>query len=145
MENNIINNTKEAECLRCGKCCANVLLLTPMEIQSIKKHIKKNNVQPTNRNSIMLFSSQGYVDCCPFLTKENLCAIYTVRPKICKEFKCSSFCDLTDNNQTDYKNVKATNMMKTFFPEEYCPYDDSNLDVINEKINNLNKKIYNRK
>lgn len=136
---------KNNKCLKCGKCCANILLLTSMEIQRIKKYIKENNIVPVNRNSVVLFSSTAYVDCCPFLTKENLCSIYEVRPKICKEFKCSSFCDLTDTNQTDYKNVNAINMMRTFFPNEYCPYDDNNLKIMNQKLNNLSKKIYNRK
>ena len=140
MKNNLKNNV----CLKCGNCCSNILLLTQAEIQTIKTYIKKNNVQPINRNSLLLFASEGYVDCCPFLTKENLCAIYNVRPKICKEFKCSAFCDLEETNQTDYKNVKAVNMMRTFFPDEYCPYDDSKLDVINRRINNLTKKIYNK-
>jgi IS30 family transposase len=36
-------------------------------------------------------------------------------------------------------------MLKTFYPKEYYPYDDKELNAINEKINELNRKIYNNK
>ena len=42
----------------------------------------------------------------------------------------------------NYKNVKAINMLKTFFPDEYCPDLSEELKKINNKIKNINKKIY---
>jgi hypothetical protein len=42
----------------------------------------------------------------------------------------------------DYRNIKAINMMKTFYPNEFCPFNDEILNELNEKITQLKKKIY---
>ena len=99
------------------------------------------NIKCNNKNSVMLNTSGGYIDRCPFLSNDNLCMIYEVRPEICKEFKCSSYCDV-ENTNMNYKNVRAINMLKTFYPDEYCPYNGIDLDLINQRLNNLSKQIY---
>lgn len=141
----IKDNTKNGKCSRCGKCCANILFLTSSEILRIQKYIKTHNIQPINRNSALLSSSDNYVNCCPFLSKENLCLIYNVRPKICEEFSCGYYCDLRTDMGIDYRHIKAVNMLKTFFPNEYCPCDDQELNLLNKKIKNLQKSFSNKK
>ena len=134
-------NVEKRKCSKCGKCCANILLLTSSEITNIQKFIRKNNIKPVNRNSIVFLSDKEYVNCCPFLSKEMLCNIYSVRPQICREFECSTFCDLNKNTKMNYQNIKAINMLKTFFPNEYCPENDEELNIINKRINELAKII----
>ena len=133
--------SEKSSCKKCGACCANFLLLSNEEILQIKQYIINNNIKPVNRNSPLIMDGT-YDNCCPFLTKENLCAIYSVRPSICKEFECSAFCDTTQSNQMDYRNIKAINMMKTFYPNEFCPFDDKILNELNKKLIQLKKKIY---
>lgn len=132
--------SEKNNCNKCGACCANFLLLTNKEISQIKQYIIKNRIKPINRNSSLMTNTP--YNCCPFLTKDNLCAIYSVRPLICKEFECSSFCDVTQTTETIYKDIKAINMMKTFYPNEFCPFDDKVLNEINKKITNLKIKMY---
>ena len=139
--NGVKDNTIDGQCSKCGKCCSNILLLREQEIKKIKKFIKQNNIKCNNKNSVMLNTSGGYIDRCPFLSNDNLCMIYEVRPEICKEFKCSSYCDV-ENTNMNYKNVRAINMLKTFYPDEYCPYNGIDLDLINQRLNNLSKQIY---
>ena len=52
------------KCNQCGKCCANVLMLSKKEIDKIKKYIKKNNISVINRNNVFL---EADVNICPFL------------------------------------------------------------------------------
>lgn len=136
---------EKSKCSKCGKCCTNILLLEDQEIKRIKKFIRENDIKCNNKNSIMLASSEGYIDRCPFLSNDNLCMIYEMRPQICRDFKCSTFCDLKNTTETNYEKVKAINMIKTFYPNEYCPCDDSELNLINEKLNNLKDRIKNKK
>ena len=125
------NNTINGTCSGCGNCCANVLMLTSQEINIIKKYIKKHNIQAVNRNTIF-----NFVNICPFLNQENKCNIYDVRPEICKKFSC----DINNSdNLTDYTNVKAVDMISTFYPNEFSEKVD--LTEINKRITILQKKI----
>lgn len=121
-----------SQCMSCGKCCANILLVSSSEMKKIKKYIQTNKIKPINRQSIML----PYQDICPFLTQDNKCNIYEVRPAICKRYQCYE----DPGYDLDYRNLKAINMLQTFYPNEFCPYVD--LTAINENIKNKNKIIY---
>ena len=72
------------KCDNCGGCCSNLLPVTNREIKTIRKYIK--------RHRIAEIKSMNPLDC-PFLDKEKdlKCRIYEVRPRICREFFCSSF------------------------------------------------------
>ena len=121
-----------SQCMSCGKCCANILLVSSSEIKKIKKYIQTNNIKSINRQSIML----PYQDICPFLTQDKKCIIYEVRPAICKRYQCYE----DPGYDLDYRNLKAINMLQTFYPNEFCPHVD--LTAINENIKNKNKIIY---
>ena len=60
------------------------------------------------------------------------------------QFECSSFCDISYSNETNFKDTQAINMIKTFYPDEFCPNIDKEIDDINRHMNNLKKKIYNK-
>ena len=80
--------TINGECSGCGRCCTNILPLSQKEIQKIKSYIGQYKVTPVNRNNVL---TKEYSNVCPFLSKENKCNIYKVRPEICKRFICSKF------------------------------------------------------
>lgn len=128
----VMNNTIKGKCSGCGNCCSNILLLTNDEIKKIKEHVKIHNIKPINRNTIL---STEYKDVCPFLGRDNKCAIYPIRPKICRTF----ICDDSVRDDIDYVNIVVTNMIKTFFPEEYCPEID--LSSIEKRIKELQNKL----
>ena len=119
-------------CKNCGKCCANILLVSHEEINTIKKYIKKHNILPINKQSVLI----PYQDICPFLTKDKKCSIYEVRPPICKRYQCYE----EPTYDLDYRELKAISMISTFYPNEYCPQID--LSIINNKIKTNNKIIY---
>lgn len=127
-----LNNTINGKCSGCGNCCSNILLLTEKEINKINKYIKKYKIKPINRNSIL---NTEYKDVCPFLNNDNKCNIYPIRAKICKTFMC----DNSKREDIDYLNVKVVNMIKTFFPKEYCPEID--LSFIEKRIKELQNKL----
>jgi Fe-S-cluster containining protein len=126
------DNTKNGECSNCGKCCTNILLLTADEITKIKKFINFNKIKPVNRNNFLT----SYVDICPFLSNDKKCLIYEVRPQICQNFICKTE---YDDKFLNYKQIKAINMLKTFFPNEYC--EDVDLTEINNRLRNFKKNI----
>lgn len=128
---------KDVECISCGKCCANILMLSNKEINIIKHYIKKNNVQVINRNSALLKED---VNICPFLRKDRHlthCAIYEVRPSICKSFSCNP----KYNKDMNYDGVKAINMLLTFGGEEQFTINPPDLTFLNNRIKMLQNKI----
>lgn len=123
------------QCKKCGNCCSNILMVSSNEIDTIKKYIKKHNISPINRQSIFT----EYIDICPFLKKENgetKCLIYDVRPNICKRYQCYE----EPKYDLDYRNLKAINMLKTFYPNEFCQEVD--LTELNNRIKRNQKIIY---
>lgn len=118
----ITDNTIAGHCACCGRCCSDVLLVSKEEQQKIKDYIKKNEIKPVNRNSIL--ENKPQVDICPFLNERKLCNIYEVRPEICSRFLCSEFCKKKESTQ-DYLKVEVISMTQTFFPEVKLaqPYD----------------------
>lgn len=75
-----MNNTINNQCSRCGKCCTPLLPIGEKETKAIKKYIAKKKIVPSNEN----------INKCPFLTKDNSCSIYDIRPEICTKFICST-------------------------------------------------------
>ena len=78
------DRSNNGRCSRCGQCCGNYLPMTEHEVQRIKTYIKKRNIQPANP---YLHSLEK--DVCPFRDEENkTCVIYSIRPDICRNFRC---------------------------------------------------------
>ena len=131
-------NIKNKECNQCGKCCANVLMLSPKEITTIKSYIEKNNIPIINHNTIFM---QEDANICPFLEKEDngntKCNIYPVRPSICRSYNCSPIYNRTMN----YDGVQAINMLFTFGGYDQFSIKAPDLSKINERIKELQKKI----
>ena len=122
-----------SSCKNCGKCCANILMLSKEEISNIKDYINKNNIKLINRNHIGLKED---VNICPFLSNENKCNIYEVRPSICRSYNCNK----EHSGIMNYSGVKAINMLMTFGDNEFS-INPPNLDELNKRIVELQKKM----
>ncbi len=127
-------------CNRCGKCCTDVLMAKPQEIEKIKKYIIKNNIKPINRNTIF---DKEQKNICPFLTMDNKCLIYPVRLEMCEKFFCSN--SKEQNKLETYKYVDVISMMQTFFPNEYITNSPIDLTYEKLRLKNLQEKIYGKK
>lgn len=114
--NSITNFTCDGKCSNCGECCSAFLPLNDIEISSIKKYIKANNIKPFYHTSVLSKLEDGI---CPFRDNERrICTIYKVRPQICRSFICSKPTpDIEDSKRLCYQNRKAVNMWKVFFNE----------------------------
>lgn len=124
-------------CVQCGKCCANILLLSDDEIDNIKRYIIENKIEVKNRNTFLL---QEDSNVCPFLDDNSIppkCRIYEVRPSICRSFSCNPKKSKTMN----YNGVKAINMLFTFGGKNQFSVKAPNLKDINNRIKFLQKKI----
>ena len=128
-------------CVNCGRCCANILMLSDKEIKIIKEYMQEHNIIVINRNSALLKED---VNICPFLQKNGdlaYCSIYEVRPSICRSFSCNSKYNIDMN----YDGVKAINMLLTFGGEDQFTINPPDLTFINKSIKELQKKINKRK
>ena len=63
----------------CGECCSRFLPLTAGEAAVLRLNGAKARPEP-----------EGALDMtCPFLTEEKRCAVYGVRPAVCRAYDCS--------------------------------------------------------
>ena len=89
MNNGVHDLTCNGECTQCGNCCSNLLPMTEDEISVIRRYIKKHNIK--EHRHILPLAEPTIDMTCPFLDDDKnceKCAIYEVRPKICKDFIC---------------------------------------------------------
>jgi len=128
----------ENSCVQCGRCCANILMLSPKEIKRIKEYIQDNKIEVINRNSILLLEDSNI---CPFLRMngdKSECAIYEVRPSICKSFSCNP----KFSKDMDYEDVEAINMLFTFGGPNQFSIKAPDLTPINDRIKELRDIIF---
>lgn len=95
-----MNLTCKGQCNKCGQCCVPFIPITLEEYDTINKYIKDNNIEP---NLPKVKGNDLYLHC-PFLTDENKCSIYDVRPEVCRNFICSSTDAKIDHDRTYYDN-----------------------------------------
>ncbi|HHF7036739.1 TPA: YkgJ family cysteine cluster protein [Streptococcus mutans] len=80
---------REIDCTKCANCCK-ILgpLFTESDISRIAKHFRmrfpvfEDMYLRVDEDNDKVFKSMP----CPFLGEDNLCFIYDVRPKACREF-----------------------------------------------------------
>jgi len=77
------------DCLKCANCCTTTgPLFTYKDINRIAKHLKLKPSAFTDKY-LKIDEDKDFVlkqVPCIFLSKENHCSIYNVRPKACREF-----------------------------------------------------------
>lgn len=122
------------KCKKCGLCCKNEEIgpiVTPEEVKIISRHIEEDYFDFLNQNckkSYIVVDGKKYEiyflnkieSGCVFLTKDNLCSIYSVRPYQCrntpfdflsqykywKHMKCVNF--------EEFENIDSTKQDKMF-------------------------------
>lgn len=80
---------REIDCTKCANCCK-ILgpLFTEADISRIAKHFRmrlpvfEDMYLRVDKDNGKVFKSMP----CPFLGEDNLCSIYDIRPKACREF-----------------------------------------------------------
>jgi Fe-S-cluster containining protein len=98
---------KKTNCLKCANCCKTTgPLFTLADIERIAKHLRLKTQHFINQY-LQIDEDNDYVlqgVPCTFLTSDNSCLIYEVRPKACREFphtdrkKFQQITDLTLKN-----------------------------------------------
>ncbi|EFQ56524.1 YkgJ family cysteine cluster protein [Streptococcus downei] len=80
---------EEIDCRQCANCCKSLgPLFTEADIERISKAFRmklsvfEGTYLRTDEDGDKVFQSMP----CPFLGKDNLCSIYEMRPKACREF-----------------------------------------------------------
>lgn len=74
-----VTNRYKGNCKGCGECCSRILPLSKTDIAGIRKYVEQHGIEQTAQ-------SDGLT--CPYLTKDRKCAVYPVRPDICRAYRC---------------------------------------------------------
>lgn len=85
----LTDKTYNGHCSSCGECCSRFIPVSKKERKEILRYCKKENiVLSLSGVPLKLEHAQYYI--CPFrnIGTQN-CAIYPVRPNICKSFICN--------------------------------------------------------
>ena len=98
----VTNYTVNGICSGCGQCCSGVLPMTHGEFKRIKAYVLKHKIKPkaTNKKSSRIDLT------CPFLSADNKCMIYKVRPDICRTFICSKDIETIKKEKSEHYNSK---------------------------------------
>ena len=139
MNNGTYNFCKKGKCIECGKCCSNILPMSPVEIDRIKAHIVEHNIQPTVRINALTVASFDMN--CPFMDDVkscHKCKIYEVRPQICRDFICDPK-QRKAPKLADYMDVYFVDVRETFFERiknslEYQIVLDEVIKVLGKQI-----------
>lgn len=87
MNSGINDFTKDGECSNCGECCSNFLPISQKEIELIRRFIHKKKISEQKHRIPLSGMSVDWT--CPFRnSSERKCVIYSVRPAICRDFRC---------------------------------------------------------
>ena len=114
MEDNIYNFTKDGKCSGCGNCCTNLLPMSKKEVAAIHKYIEKYGIKECRHR---LPVANPVIDMtCPFRNNDNRsCAIYEVRPEICRQFICDNAKRAKHNRQLLRQTRSLVDVRSEFF------------------------------
>ena len=98
----------EIDCTACANCCKTLgPLFTEADIQRIAKHFRmklgafEEAFLKVDEDGDKIFKTMP----CPFLGEDNLCSIYDVRPKACREFPHTDLKKIYQINNLTIKNT----------------------------------------
>ncbi|MGT2674402.1 YkgJ family cysteine cluster protein [Streptococcus rupicaprae] len=99
---------QEIDCTQCANCCKRLgPLFTEADITWIAKHFRmklpafESMFLRTDEDGDKVFQRMP----CPFLGEDNLCSIYDVRPKACREFPHTDRKKIYQINHLTLKNT----------------------------------------
>lgn len=119
MKNGVYDFTKGGKCSQCGACCSDLLPISESEYSRIKRYIKKHNIKEQKHTAPAVLVEQPKLDLtCPFLNeskKTEKCAIYPVRPAICRFFVCNDPQGARNHPELYEEKRVPVSMRDTFF------------------------------
>ena len=102
-----VQDIYKGNCRGCGECCSRFLPITAEEEFVIGAYVKKHGVEIT--------PPRGDIDLmCPFLNKKKECAIYEVRPEICRVYRCDKHKAKTLPVPKKWERMRTVDMRETF-------------------------------
>lgn len=115
MEHGVYDFTANGECSQCGACCSNFLPMSSKEIKEICRYVKKHHVQEQKR--VVPMVDKPFDLTCPFRSEsEKKCLIYSVRPQICRNFRCDyPRRHIQMNKELLHKRYQVVDMRKEFY------------------------------
>lgn len=116
MKSGVYDFTKDGQCSNCGSCCSNFLPISGKEIKAIRRYIEKRKIK--ERRHVFPFSDFPDMDfTCPFRDNaERKCVIYSVRPAICRDFRCDKPAKNIQADKSMYHGkYSIVDMRKEFF------------------------------
>ena len=117
---------QEIDCTTCANCCKTLgPLWTEADIERVSKYLRmkisdfETSFLRVDEDGDKVFQNMP----CPFLGADNLCSIYDVRPKACREFP-----------HTDRKKIYQINHL-TIKNDLYCPAVYEFLEKLQQRLN----------
>lgn len=106
---------EKIDCLHCANCCKSIPpIINETDANRIARHLR---IKPSVFNERYTTTDEDHdvvinASPCPFLGKDNLCSIYEVRPKACREYPHT-------NNLEFRKNIKLHAVNAGYCPGVY--------------------------
>lgn len=115
MDDNIYNFTKDGKCSGCGGCCSNLLPMSQKEVDVIHRYIMKHHIKECKH--LLPVAKPAFDMTCPFRDNDNkICAIYEVRPEICKQFICDNEQRVKHNRKLLGQTRNVVDVRSEFYP-----------------------------
>lgn len=131
MNINVTDFTENGRCSNCGKCCSDILPLSRMEIDRIKRYIKTHGIREQRHNG-----RTGADLTCPFRDeKARKCLIYKVRPDICRVFMCNYTAEDIARAKIDFHEYRQPIFMRQIFygNREQAEYIDELIEAFRQE------------
>lgn len=118
MKNGVFDFTTNGECSNCGACCSDFIPISEKEIGIIKKFIKRKNIK--EQKHIIPTATPTVDFTCPFRNNSTRKReIYSVRPAICRDFKCDKSKNKIEADKKMYHGkYRVISMRDEFFKED---------------------------
>ncbi len=101
---------RKIDCLDCANCCSSIPpIVTKTDAARIAKEFgmkpaefEKQYLTVDDDGDTVMNTSP-----CPFLQKDNMCLIYDIRPKACRQFPHTDNLDFSKNMKLHYLNAQT--------------------------------------
>lgn len=97
----------DIDCLDCANCCTSIPpIVTVKDAERMAKYLKLSNADFFERYLIKDEDGDVVINQspCPFLQKDNKCAVYDDRPKACRQYPHTGTGDFSKNLALHFQN-----------------------------------------